>query len=74
MHILAGAIGDFDDDPDACPKFIQALPTSVRSSVTVTVCPDVGHEFQLPNSEDRTFQDPFVPSGDATPHEEVHSG
>jgi len=63
VHILAGAIDDFDDDPDACPKFIQALPASVRSYVTVTVYPDVGHGFDLPKSEERTFEDPFAHMG-----------
>jgi dienelactone hydrolase len=63
VHILAGAIDDFDDDPDACPKFIQALPASVRSYVTVTVYPDVGHGFDVPKSEERTFQDPVAHMG-----------
>ena len=63
VHILAGAIDDLDDDPDACPKFIQALPASVRSYVTVTVYPDVGHGFDLPKSEERTFEDPFAHMG-----------
>jgi dienelactone hydrolase len=63
VHILAGAIDDFDDDPDACPKFIQALPASVRSYVTVTVYPNVGHGFDVPKSEERTFQDPFAHKG-----------
>jgi dienelactone hydrolase len=63
VHILAGASDDFDDDPDACPKFIQALPASARSHVTVTVYPDAGHGFDLPKSEERTFQDPFAHRG-----------
>jgi dienelactone hydrolase len=63
VHILAGAIDDFDDDPDACPKFIQALPASVRSYVTVTVYPDVGHGFDVPKSEERTFEDPVAHMG-----------
>ena len=63
VHILAGAIDDFDDDPDACPKFIQALPASVRSYVTVTVYPDVGHGFDVPKSEERTFEDRFAQWG-----------
>jgi dienelactone hydrolase len=63
VHILAGARDDFDDDPDACPKFIQALPASVRSYVTVTVYPDVGHGFDVPKSEERTFEDPVAHMG-----------
>jgi hypothetical protein len=54
---------DFDDDPDACPKFVQALPASVRSYVTVTVYPGVGHGFDVPKSEERTFQDPLAHMG-----------
>jgi dienelactone hydrolase len=63
VHILAAALDDFDDDPDACPKFVRALPASVRSSVSVTVYPDVGHGFDVPKSEERTFQDPFAHMG-----------
>jgi dienelactone hydrolase len=63
VHILAGALDDFDDDPDACPKFVQALPASVRSYVTVTVYPGAGHGFDVPKAEERTFQDPFAHMG-----------
>src|SRR5260221_7022939 len=55
VHILAGAIDDLDDDPDACPKVILALPASVQSYVTVNVFPDVRHGVDLPKSQEGTF-------------------
>ena len=64
VHILAGATDDYDDDPDACPKFVQALPASVRSYVNVTVYPDAGHGFDIPTSRNREYSgDPFAHMG-----------
>jgi dienelactone hydrolase len=61
VHILAGAKDDYDDDPDACPKFVQALPAAAHSFVTATVYAGVGHGWDVPRS--RQYQDGFAHVG-----------
>lgn len=55
VHILAGEKDDYDDDPDSCSKFAQALPAGVQKYVSVTVYPGAGHGWDT--QEDRQYQD-----------------
>jgi dienelactone hydrolase len=39
VHILAGEKDEYDDDPEACQKFVSELPAQVRRHFSVTVYP-----------------------------------
>jgi dienelactone hydrolase len=39
VHILAGEMDDYDDDPQACQKFVSELPARVRRHISVTIYP-----------------------------------
>lgn len=48
VHILAGEQDDYDVDPDACQRFIQALPAEARSGFGLTVYPAATHGWEIP--------------------------
>lgn len=49
VHILAGGKDQYDD-PDGCQKFLAALASEVRNSVTLTFYPDATHSWDLGRS------------------------
>lgn len=60
LHILAGDKDDYDD-PDSCPRFVQALPEADRKHVSVTVYPGATHVWDTP--ADRSIYDPVAHKG-----------
>jgi dienelactone hydrolase len=61
VAILTGANDDYDDDPQACPQFVQSLPAAARSLFHVVVYPGVGHGWDVPR--DRRYLDPGAHRG-----------
>ena len=53
VHILAGEQDDYDVDPDACQRFVEALPAEARSVFGVTVYPGATHGWEIPG--DRSY-------------------
>jgi len=60
VHVLAGENDNYDD-PDSCPKFVQALSEAVRKHVSVTIYPGAGHGWDT--QEDRNYQDAMANKG-----------
>lgn len=61
VHILAGENDQVDDDPESCPKFVQALPEAVRTHFSFTVYPGAGHSWDT--HENRNGRDPVAYKG-----------
>ena len=62
LHILAGDKDDYDD-PDSCPKFVEALPDEVRRFVSVTIYRGASHGWDHPDGLTHTFHDAYAHSG-----------
>lgn len=60
VHILAGEDDQYDDS-DSCPKFVQALPDTVRKYFAVTIYPGAGHSWDT--HENRNGIDPAAYKG-----------
>jgi dienelactone hydrolase len=66
IHLVTGALDQYDNDPEAGPSLVASLPAADRSRVRTTVIPQAHHGFDMPGV-DMEVQDPFGNRGKGGP-------
>ena len=66
IHLVTGALDQYDNDPEAGPKLVAGLPAQDRGRVRTTVIPQAHHGFDMPGA-DMEVQDPFGNQGKGGP-------
>lgn len=61
--LFAGGQDDYEISPDACKKFIDALPESTRDHVALQFYPDATHGWDARKSEPFTISDRYAFGG-----------
>jgi dienelactone hydrolase len=66
IHLVTGALDQYDNDPDAGPKLVAALPAQDRGQIRTSVMAGAHHGFDMPGA-DMEVQDPFGNQGKGGP-------
>ncbi|MGD0143987.1 MAG: dienelactone hydrolase family protein [Rhizomicrobium sp.] len=66
VHLVTGALDQYDNDPEAGPRLVAALPPEDRGRVRVSVMVEAHHGFDMPGA-DMEVHDPFGNQGKGGP-------
>jgi dienelactone hydrolase len=66
IHLVTGALDQYDNDPEAGPRLVAALPQEDRGRVRVSVIAEAHHGFDMPGA-DLEVHDPFGNQGNGGP-------
>ena len=62
IHLVTGALDQYDNDPEAGPKLVAGLPAEDRGRIRTSVMAGAHHGFDMPGV-DMEVQDPFGNQG-----------
>jgi dienelactone hydrolase len=66
IHLVTGALDQYDNDPEAAPKLVATLPAEDRGRIRTSVMAGAHHGFDMPGA-DMEVHDPFGNQGKGGP-------